>query len=31
VLTSLFETWRAQGSHPLVTCRRLLQGPFPQF
>ncbi len=31
VLTSLFETWRAQGHHPLLTCRRLLQGPLPQF
>lgn len=31
VLTSLFETWRAQGSHPLVTCRQLLQGHLPQF
>jgi hypothetical protein len=30
VLTSLFETWRAQGHNPLDACRRLLQGPLPQ-
>lgn len=31
VLTSLFDTWRAQGHNPLQACRRLLQGPLPQF
>lgn len=30
VLTSLFQTWLAQGRNPLVECRRLLQSPFPQ-
>ena len=30
VLTSLFQTWNAQGRNPLVECRRLLQSPFPQ-
>ena len=27
VLTSLFQTWAAQGRNPLVECRLLLQGP----
>jgi transposase len=27
VLTSLFQTWAAQGRNPLVECRRLLQTP----
>jgi hypothetical protein len=31
VLTSLFQTWAAQGCNPLVECRRLLQSPYPQF
>ena len=31
VLTSLFQTWAAQGRNPLVECRRLLQSPYPQF
>ena len=30
VLTSLCETWRAQGLNPLDEFRRLLQGPLPQ-
>jgi hypothetical protein len=29
-LTSLFQTWVAQGRNPLVECRQLLQSPFPQ-
>src|SRR5579885_3530861 len=29
-LSSLFQTWSAQGRNPLVECRRLLQSPFPQ-
>ena len=29
-LSSLFQTWLAQGCNPLVECRRLLQSPFPQ-
>lgn len=29
-LTSLFQTWVAQGCNPLVECLRLLQSPFPQ-
>ena len=29
-LSSLFQTWLAQGHNPLVECRRLLQSPFPQ-
>jgi hypothetical protein len=29
-LTSLFQTWIAQGYNPLLECRRLLQSPFPQ-
>jgi hypothetical protein len=29
-LSSLFQTWLAQGRNPLVECRRLLQSPFPQ-
>lgn len=31
VLTSLFQTWAAQGRNPLVECRRLLQSPYPHF
>ena len=27
VLTSLFQTWAAQGRNPLVECRRLFQTP----
>ncbi len=30
VLTSLAETWRAQGLNPLDEFRRLLQSPLPQ-
>jgi transposase len=29
-LTSLFQTWSAQGLNPLLHCQRLLQSPFPQ-
>jgi transposase len=29
-LTSLFQTWLAQGRNPLHECRRFLQSPFPQ-
>jgi transposase len=29
-LTSLFQTWQAQGLNPLHECLRLLQSPFPQ-
>ena len=29
-LSSLFQTWSAQGRNPLLECRRLLQSPFPQ-
>lgn len=29
-LSSLFQTWIAQGRNPLLECRRLLQSPFPQ-
>jgi transposase len=29
-LSSLFQTWIAQGRNPLLACRRLLQSPFPQ-
>jgi hypothetical protein len=28
-LSSLFQTWLAQGRNPLVECRQLLQSPFP--
>lgn len=30
ILSSLFQTWMAQGLNPLVECRQLLQCPFPQ-
>jgi transposase len=30
VLTSLFQTWLAQGHNPLLACRQLLQSPLPQ-
>lgn len=29
-LSSLFQTWIAQGRNPLVECRQFLQSPFPQ-